>query len=149
MTNVLWKGLRYCAERRCIGSVSYTHLIVATFASNVDRIQQIIDLAVKYKRKVAISGRSMVNIVEIAAQLGYLRIPDKTLVDINRIKNLKDEQIVIVTTGSQGEPMSALTRRASNDHKSVQIRKDDIIVLSSSPIPGNEKTISNLSLIHI
>lgn len=119
-------------------------IIVATFASNVDRIQQIIDLAVKYKRKVAISGRSMVNIVEIASQLGYLRIPDNTLVDINRIKNLKDEQIVIVTTGSQGEPMSALTRMASNDHKSVQIRKDDIIVLSSSPIPGNEKTISNV-----
>lgn len=86
----------------------------------------------------------MVNIVEIASQLGYLRIPDNTLVDINRIKNLKDEQIVIVTTGSQGEPMSALTRMASNDHKSVQIRKDDIIVLSSSPIPGNEKTISNV-----
>ena len=101
-------------------------IIVATFASNVDRIQQIIDLAVKYKRKVAISGRSMVNIVEIASQLGYLRIPDNTLVDINRIKNLKDEQIVIVTTGSQGEPMSALTRMASNDHKSVQIRKGSL-----------------------
>ena len=119
-------------------------IIVATFASNVDRIQQIIDLAVKYKRKVAISGRSMVNIVEIASELGYLNIPDNTLVDINRIKNLRDEQIVIVTTGSQGEPMSALTRMASNDHKAVQIRKDDIIVLSSSPIPGNEKTISNV-----
>ncbi len=119
-------------------------IIIATFASNVDRIQHIIDLAVKYKRKVAVSGRSMINIVEIASELGYLRIPDHTLVDINKIKNLKDEQIVIVTTGSQGEPMSALTRMASNDHKSVQIRKDDIIVLSSSPIPGNEKTISNV-----
>ena len=119
-------------------------IIVATFASNVDRVQHIIDLAVKYKKKVAVSGRSMVNIVEIASQLGYLHVPEGTLVDINRIKHLRDDQIVIVTTGSQGEPMSALTRMASNDHRSVQIKKNDIIVLSSSPIPGNEKTISNV-----
>ena len=119
-------------------------IIVATFASNVDRVQHIIDLAVKYKRKVAVSGRSMVNVVEIASQLGYLHIPEGTLVDINRLRNLRDEQIVIITTGSQGEPMSALTRMASNDHRAVQIKKNDIIILSSSPIPGNEKTISNV-----
>ncbi len=119
-------------------------LIVATFASNVNRIQHIIELAVKYKRKVAVSGRSMVNIVAIASELGYLDIPDGTLVDINQIRRLPDEQIVIITTGSQGEPMSALTRMASGDHKAVQLKPNDTVILSSSPIPGNEKTISNV-----
>ncbi|MGN1350550.1 MAG: ribonuclease J [Anaerovoracaceae bacterium] len=119
-------------------------IIVATFASNVDRLQLIINLAVKYKKKIAVSGRSMVNIVALATELGYLSIPDGTLVDINSIRSLRDNQIVIITTGSQGEPMSALTRMASNDHKSVQIKAGDTVVLSSSPIPGNEKTISNV-----
>ncbi len=119
-------------------------LIVATFASNVNRIQHIIELAVKYKRKVAVSGRSMVNIVEIASELGYLDIPENTLVDINQVRRLPDEQIVIITTGSQGEPMSALTRMASGDHKAVQLKPKDTVILSSSPIPGNEKTISNV-----
>ena len=148
-TNAHRKG--YTPSEQTVGATlesifapAKNRIIVATFASNVDRVQHIIDLAVKYKKKVAVSGRSMVNIVEIATQLGYLHVPENTLVDINRIKNLKDDQIVIVTTGSQGEPMSALTRMASNDHKSVQIKKNDIIVLSSSPIPGNEKTISNV-----
>ena len=119
-------------------------IIVATFASNVDRLQLIVNLAVKYKKKIAVSGRSMVNIVAIASELGYLSIPDGVLVDINAIRNLKDSETVIITTGSQGEPMSALTRMASNDHKSVQIKRGDTVVLSSSPIPGNEKTISNV-----
>ena len=119
-------------------------IIIATFASNVNRIQRIIDTAVKYRKKVAVSGRSMINIVDIASQLGYLDIPDGTLIDINRLKNFNDKEIVLITTGSQGEPMSALTRMASNDHKSVQINPGDLVVLSSSPIPGNEKTISDV-----
>ncbi len=148
-TNAQRKG--YTPSEQTVGATldsifapAKNRIIVATFASNVDRVQHIIDLAVKYKKKVAVSGRSMVNIVEIATQLGYLHVPDNVIVDINRIKSLRDDQIVIITTGSQGEPMSALTRMASNDHKSVQIKKNDIIVLSSSPIPGNEKTISNV-----
>lgn len=119
-------------------------IIVATFASNVNRIQRIIDTAVKYRKKVAVSGRSMVNIVAIASELGYLDIPEGTLIDINRLKNFNDKEIVLITTGSQGEPMSALTRMASNDHRSVQIKPGDLVVLSSSPIPGNEKTISDV-----
>lgn len=125
-------------------TVENSRIIIATFASNVDRIQLIINLAAKYKKKIAVSGRSMVNIVALASELGYLEIPEGMLVDINSVKNLKDSQIVVITTGSQGEPMSALTRMASNDHKAVQIKSGDTIVLSSSPIPGNEKTISNV-----
>lgn len=125
-------------------TVEDSRIIIATFASNVDRIQLIVNLAVKYRKKIAVSGRSMVNIVALATELGYLDIPDGTLVDINSIKSLKNDQVVIVTTGSQGEPMSALTRMASNDHKAVQIKSGDTVVLSSSPIPGNEKTISNV-----
>lgn len=125
-------------------TVENSRIIIATFASNVDRIQLIINLAAKYKKKIAVSGRSMVNIVTLASELGYLEIPEGMLVDINSVKNLKDSQIVVITTGSQGEPMSALTRMASNDHKAVQIKSGDTIVLSSSPIPGNEKTISNV-----
>ena len=119
-------------------------IILATFASNVDRLQHIIDLAAKFGRKIAVSGRSMVNIVELASRLGYFSIPDGMLIDINRLKNYRDDEVVIITTGSQGEPMSALTRMASNSHKSVQIKYGDTVVLSSSPIPGNEKTISNV-----
>ncbi|MGI6751052.1 MAG: ribonuclease J [Anaerovoracaceae bacterium] len=119
-------------------------IMVATFSSNVHRVQKIIDTAVMYGRKVAISGRSMLNVVALASEIGYLKIPANTLVDINKIKNISDSQLVIITTGSQGEPMSALSRMASNEHKAVQIRKGDVVILSSSPIPGNEKMISNV-----
>jgi len=123
---------------------STTRIIVATFSSNVHRVQRIVDNAVKYDRRVAISGRSMVNVVNLAIELGYLKIPAGVLVDINRIKGIPDKNIVIVTTGSQGEPMSALSRMASSDHKAIQIKKGDMVILSSSPIPGNEKTVSNI-----
>lgn len=121
-----------------------SRILVATFSSNIHRVQKIIDTAVQYKRKVAISGRSMINVVNLAIELGYITVPAGTLVDINKIRHIKDSELVIITTGSQGEPMSALSRMASNDHKAVQIKKGDVVVLSSSPIPGNEKTISNV-----
>ncbi|MCQ2387481.1 MAG: ribonuclease J [Clostridia bacterium] len=116
-------------------------LIIATFASNVYRLQQILDLAVKYKRKVAFSGRSMINIAESASKIGELNIPDKLIVDIEHIKNLKDSEIVIVSTGTQGEPMSALTRMASGEFNKVTIGGNDTVVISASVIPGNEKMI--------
>lgn len=119
-------------------------ILVATFASNVHRVQKIIDTAVMFKRKVAISGRSMLNVAELAQEIGYLKVPSGVLVDINKIKNIKDSELVIITTGSQGEPMSALARMAANEHKAVQIKRGDVVILSSSPIPGNEKTISNV-----
>ncbi|MCG8483900.1 MAG: ribonuclease J [Clostridia bacterium] len=119
-------------------------IIIATFASNVHRVQRIIDAAVKFDRKVAISGRSMVNVANVASELGYLKIPKKLLVDINKINSIDENKVVIITTGSQGEPMSALARMASSEHKSVQIKKGDMVILSSSPIPGNEKTVSNV-----
>jgi ribonuclease J len=119
-------------------------IIIATFSSNVHRVQRIIDTAVMFNRKVAISGRSMINVVNIAKDIGYLKIPDKTLVDINKAKNIKDSELVIITTGSQGEPMSALARMASNDHKAVHTKKGDVVILSSTPVPGNEKTVSNV-----
>ena len=108
------------------------------------RVQKIIDNAVKCKRKVAISGRSMENVVKIAMELGYLSVPAGTLVDIKKINTIPDKQLLIITTGSQGEPMSALSRMASNDHKSVQIKKGDVVILSSTPVPGNEKMVSNV-----
>ena len=123
---------------------SETRIIIATFSSNVHRVQRIIDNAVKVGRKVAISGRSMVNVVNIAMELGYLTVPANVLVDINKTKNIPDKELVIITTGSQGEPMSALARMASNDHKAVTIKKGDMVILSSSPVPGNEKTVSNV-----
>lgn len=116
-------------------------LIIATFASNVHRLQQILDLAVKYKRKVAFSGRSMINIAEAAAKIGELNIPNNLIVDVEKIKNFKDEEIVIVSTGTQGEPMSALTRMASGEFNKVVIGKNDTVVISASVIPGNEKMI--------
>lgn len=119
-------------------------IIIATFSSNVHRVQKIIDNAVKCKRKVAISGRSMENVVKIAMELGYLSVPAGTLVDIKKINTIPDKQLLIITTGSQGEPMSALSRMASNDHKSVQIKKGDVVILSSTPVPGNEKMVSNV-----
>ncbi len=119
-------------------------LIIATFASNVYRIQQIINIAAKYKRKVAMSGRSMINVTEAAAKIGEMEIPDGVLVDIEKIKNIQDKDLVIISTGSQGEPMSALTRMASDDHSQVKIGANDTIIISASPIPGNEKSIYNV-----
>lgn len=121
-----------------------SRIIVATFASNVDRVQQIINTAYKYGRKVVVEGRSMVNIIGIASELGYINIPDNTLIDIEEVKHYPDEQIVLVTTGSQGEAMAALSRMASGMHKKVTIKPNDTIVLSSNPIPGNEKAVSRI-----
>ena len=119
-------------------------LIIATFASNVDRVQQIIYTAYKYGRKVVVEGRSMVNIISTASELGYLNIPEYTLIDINEMKNYPDEKMVLVTTGSQGESMAALSRMAADIHKKVTIKPGDLIVFSSHPIPGNEKAVSNV-----
>ena len=121
-----------------------TRIIIATFASNVDRVQQIINSAYKYDRKVAVEGRSMVNVIGTAAELGYLQIPDKTLIDIDQIKNYPDEKVVLITTGSQGESMAALSRMAANIHKKVTIKPNDTIIFSSNPIPGNEKAVSRV-----
>ena len=123
---------------------SKKRMIVATFSSNVHRIQKIIDLAKQNRRKVAVSGRSMINVVGLAEELGYLKIPKGILVDINQTKNIPDKQLVIITTGSQGEPMSALSRMATSDHKAIKIKPGDQIILSSTPIPGNEKLVSNV-----
>lgn len=117
-------------------------IIVATFASNVHRVQQIIDAAAKNRRKVAVSGRSMENIVEISILLGYMKVPEGVLINLDSIKKYRPNEVVIITTGSQGEPMSALTRMAFSDHRKVDITKDDLIVISASPIPGNEKAVS-------
>ncbi len=116
-------------------------LIIATFASNVHRLQQILDLAVKYKRKVAFSGRSMINIAEAAAKIGELNIPKNLIIDVEKIGNYKDEQVLVVSTGTQGEPMSALTRMACGEFNKVIIGKNDTVVISASVIPGNEKMI--------
>lgn len=119
-------------------------IIIATFASNVDRVQQIINTATKYKRKVIIEGRSMVNIINTAMDLGYLSMPEGTLIDIEEMKNYTDEQLVLITTGSQGESMAALSRMAASIHKKVTIKPGDTIVFSSSPIPGNEKAVTKV-----
>ncbi|MBR3955184.1 MAG: ribonuclease J [Clostridia bacterium] len=119
-------------------------IIVASFASNIHRIQQIMDCAVKLGRKVALSGRSLENVVRISTDLGYLNIPDTLIVPIERLKNYTDEQIIIITTGSQGEPMSALSRMAMSDHRRVTIGANDCVVISATPIPGNEKTVGNI-----
>ncbi len=116
-------------------------IIVATFASNVHRLQQIVDLAAKYRRKVALSGRSMLNVVDAATKIGELTIPEGVLIDVEKIKNYFDREIVIVSTGSQGEPMSALTRMASGEFNKVTIGPNDTIIISASPIPGNEKMV--------
>ena len=116
-------------------------IIVATFASSISRVQMIINCAVKYGRKVALSGRSMVNVMGIASELGYLHIPEGVLVDLNLINRYEPGQLVLITTGSQGEPLSALTRMAFSDHRQVAINPNDFIILSARPIPGNEKTV--------
>ena len=121
-----------------------TRIIIATFASNVDRVQQIINSAYKFGRKVVVEGRSMVNIISTATELGYLQIPENTLIDIEQLKNYPDEQTVLITTGSQGESMAALSRMAASLHKKITIKPGDTIIFSSNPIPGNEKAVSNV-----
>lgn len=121
-----------------------SRLIIATFASNVDRVQQIINSADKYGRKVVIEGRSMVNVINTASELGFIQIPDNTLIGIEQMKSYPDEQIVLITTGSQGENMAALSRIAANIHSKVSIKPGDTVILSSSPIPGNEKAINKI-----
>lgn len=148
-TNAVRPG--YTASERVVGQTienifrnSKNRIIIATFSSNVHRVQKIIENAVKVGRKVAVSGRSMENVVALAIELGYLNIPAGTLVDLKMTKNIPDDKLVIITTGSQGEPMSALSRIASGEHKAVKLKKGDTVILSSTPIPGNEKTVSNV-----
>ena len=119
-------------------------IIIATFASSVSRIQMIINCAEKYGRKVALSGRSMLNVVAIASELGYLKVPEGIMVDLSTINNYTKEEIVLITTGSQGEPMSALSRMAFSEHRQVEVGEDDFIIISARPIPGNEKTVSTV-----
>ena len=144
----------YTASERTVGSsfnslfqsasASGKRIIIATFASNVHRVQQIIDCAERFGRKVAVSGRSMINTVTIGQEMGYLRVPEGILVDISMINRYPKEQMVLITTGSQGEPMSALSRMAFSDHRQVSVGSDDFIIISANPIPGNEKTVSNV-----
>ncbi len=117
-------------------------IIIATFSSNVSRIQQVIDTAVRYRRKVAVLGRSMINVVNISLELGYIHAPEGTIIDIDETNNFPMDRVVIVTTGSQGEPMSALTRMATSDHRKVTIVPGDTVIISATPIPGNEKLVS-------
>ncbi len=119
-------------------------IIVATFASNVDRVQQIINSAAKYGRKLVVEGRSMVNIISVATELGYIKMPENMLIDIEMMKNYTDDQLVLITTGSQGETMAALPRMAASIHKKVSIKPGDVVILSSTPIPGNEKAVSKV-----
>ncbi|MDO4326099.1 MAG: ribonuclease J [bacterium] len=121
-----------------------SRIIVATFASNVDRVQQVINSAYKYGRKVVIEGRSMVNVIGTASELGYINIPDGTLIDIENLRNYTPEQTVIITTGSQGESLAALSRMASSLHKKVTILPTDVVIMSSTPIPGNEKAVARV-----
>ena len=121
-----------------------TRIIIATFASNVDRVQQIINSAYKFGRKVVVEGRSMVNIIQTATNLGYLSIPDETLIEIDQLKNYPDEQTVIITTGSQGESMAALSRMAEDNHRKISIKVGDTVIFSSNPIPGNEKAVTKV-----
>ena len=131
---VFEKLFRNCTKR----------IIVATFASNVHRIQQIVDLAVQSKRKIAVCGRSMTKVIDVAIELGYIDVPKNVFIDIDMIKNYTDEQLVIITTGSQGEPMSALTRMANGQHRKVTLTANDLVIISANPIPGNEKYISRV-----
>ena len=142
----------FTASERTVG-VTFDHLfaehcnsriIIATFASNVDRVQQIITSAYKYGKKVVVEGRSMVNIIETASELGYLDIPKNTLIQIDELKNYPDEKTVLITTGSQGESMAALSRMAADIHRKVSIKPGDTVIFSSSPIPGNEKAVSKV-----
>ena len=121
-----------------------SRIIVATFASNVDRVQQIINSAVKYNRKVVVEGRSMINIIYTAIELGYLKVPDGILIDIGQVNNYTDDRLVIITTGSQGEAMAALSRMAASIHRKISIKPGDTVIFSSTPIPGNEKSVSKV-----
>ena len=148
-TNAERKG--YTPSERVVGESLKTifnsiqgRIIIATFSSNVHRVQKIIDIAVETGRKVAFSGRSMEQMVAIAQELGYLSIPANTVVNLKKIKHVLDSELVVITTGSQGEPMSALYRMASGEHRDVKIRKGDTIILSSTPVPGNEKSVSSI-----
>ena len=119
-------------------------IVVATFASNVHRVQQIVNASVANGRKIAVCGRSMINMIETARALGYMDVPENVFIDIDMIKNYTDEQLVIITTGSQGEAMSALTRMAAGEHKKIEITPNDLIIISANPIPGNEKSVSKV-----
>jgi ribonuclease J len=148
-TNVEEGG--YTASESSVGETFYNlfrgcknRIIVTTFASNVHRVQQIIDAAVSYNRKVIINGRSMENIVEVAMDLGYLKVPDKAIIDIKDMNKYKNNELVIITTGSQGEPMAALGRMAHGEHRFLNITKDDTIIISASPVPGNEKMVAEI-----
>ncbi len=149
-TNVMRTG--YTMSEKTVGKTfdnifsdnQNSRIIVATFASNVDRVQQIINSAAKYNRKVAVEGRSMVNIINVASELGYLDIPEGMLVETDELKNYTDSQTVIITTGSQGESMAALSRMAASIHKKVTIKPGDVIILSATPIPGNEKSVARV-----
>lgn len=149
-TNVLKPG--FTMSEKTVGETFDTifaeneknRIIVATFASNVDRVQQIINSAHKYKRKVIVEGRSMVNILEIAVDLGYIQAPDNIIISLDEMKNYTDDQIVLITTGSQGEAMAALSRIAASIHRSVTIKPGDTVIFSSNPIPGNEKSVSKV-----
>jgi ribonuclease J len=121
-----------------------TRILIATFASNVDRVRQIINTAEKFDRKVVVEGRSMVNIIDTASKLGYLQIAERTLIDVEELKNYPPEKTVIITTGSQGESMAALSRMAGNNHKKISIMPGDTVIFSSHPIPGNEKAVTNI-----
>ena len=129
---------------RLFAEHSNTRIIVATFASNVDRVQQIINTSYKYGRKVVVEGRSMVNIISVASELGYLNVPENTLIETDQLKNYPREKTTIITTGSQGESMAALSRMAADIHKKISIMPGDTIILSSNPIPGNEKAVSTI-----
>lgn len=150
-TNALRPG--YTLSEKTVGSsfdilfneYSKKRLIITTFSSNVDRVQQIINSAYKYRRKVVLEGRSMVNVIETAEQLGYIKMPKNTLISVDEMRNYPDKKIVIVTTGSQGESMAALSRMAAKTHKKIEIKPKDVIIFSSSPIPGNEKAVNTLT----
>ena len=131
---VFEKLFLHCAKR----------IVVATFASNVHRVQQIVNCAVKNNRKIAVCGRSMINMIETAREIGYIDCPENIFIDIDMINNYPDDRLVIITTGSQGEPMSALTRMAAGDHKKVKITPNDLVIISATPIPGNEKFVSKV-----
>ena len=149
-TNAIRKG--FTASERTVGKTfdaifaehKKNRIIVATFASNVDRVQQIIFTAEKYGRKVVVEGRSMVNVIGTANELGYINISDGTLIEIDQLKNYPDEQTVLITTGSQGESMAALSRMASGMHRKVSIKPNDVVIMSSTPIPGNEKQVAKV-----
>ncbi len=149
-TNAERKG--FTMSERTVGKVfdnlfseyKNTRIIIATFASNVDRVQQIINSAYRFGRKVAVEGRSMVNVITTASELGYLKIPENTLIEIDQLKNYPDEKVTLITTGSQGESMAALSRMAANIHRKVTIQPGDTIIFSSNPIPGNEKAVSKV-----